>query len=50
MPGLEGIIWYVLFFALYALIWYPFYKTFEKKTIADEEAAKDAEAAGEMAV
>ena len=25
-------------------------KTFEKKTIADEEAAKDAEAAGEMAV
>lgn len=34
----KGIIWYVVFFAVYALIWYPFYKVLEKQTLAEEEA------------
>lgn len=34
----RGILWYVVFFALYALIWYPFYKAFERQTLAEENA------------
>lgn len=32
----RGILWYVVFFALYALIWYPFYKVLEQQTLAEE--------------
>jgi PTS system cellobiose-specific IIC component len=34
----RGIIWYVVFFVLYGLIWYPFYKAYEKQVIAEENA------------
>lgn len=39
----RGILWYVVFFALYALVWYPFFKAFECQTLA-EEAVAEAEA------
>ena len=40
----RGIIWYVVFFVLYGLIWYPFYKAYEKQVIAEEnETAEIAE-------
>jgi PTS system cellobiose-specific IIC component len=35
----RGILWYIVFFLVYAVIWYPFYKAFEKKTIEEENAA-----------
>lgn len=36
----RGIIWYVVFFALYGLIWYPFYKAYEKQVLLEEEQAE----------
>lgn len=35
----RGLIWYVVFFALYGLIWYPFYKAYERQVLAEEASA-----------
>lgn len=32
----RAIIWYVIMFVIYGLIWYPFYKAYEKQMIAEE--------------
>ena len=36
----RGILWWVVFFALYAVIWYPFYKAYERQMVAEENAAE----------
>lgn len=36
----RGILWWVFFFALYAVIWYPFYKAYEKQMVAEEETSE----------
>ena len=42
---MRGILWWVVMFALYLAIWYPFFKRFEKTVIAQEQQAAATEAA-----
>ena len=32
----RGILWWVVFFVIYAVIWYPFYKAYERQVLAEE--------------
>ncbi|WP_170924877.1 PTS sugar transporter subunit IIC [Candidatus Enterococcus clewellii] len=38
----RAILWYVVLFAIYMGIWYPFFKVYEKEVIAEEEKAEKA--------
>ena len=38
---MRGLLWWVVFFAIYMAIWYPFFKVFEKGEIAKENGMVD---------
>lgn len=40
----RGILWYVVFFVLYAVVWYPFFKAYERQMLAEEAAESEAAA------
>lgn len=41
---LRGILWWFVFFAIYALVYYPFFKVFEKSVLEKEQEALEAKA------
>ena len=41
---LRGILWWFVFFAIYALVYYPFFKVFEKSVLEKEKEALETKA------
>ncbi|MFV0393453.1 MAG: PTS transporter subunit EIIC [Coprobacillaceae bacterium] len=40
---LRAVIWYVVLFVIYAAVWYPFFKVYEKQCLAEEKIATTTE-------